>query len=119
MCMRLLSTNLLCSIPLSLRQLRTRNPSVRAWGFQAKEGRHMHLPLLACIIGQKDTNMTIHRNHISPASGTPRGIAGYRKHCIILTTAHSGVILGPASTPMLRATWPLLYSSGFRVPSVH
>lgn len=39
--------------------------------------------------------------------------------CRLLTTAHSGVILGPASTPMANATCPLRYSSGLMVPIVH
>ena len=59
------------------------------------------------------------RPYISPAIGTPRGMSRYLRHCIILMTAHSGVICGPASTPMLIAASPARYSSGCRGPCRH
>ena len=40
----------------------------------------------------------------------------YLRHCIILITAHSAVICGPASTPIANAAMPLLYSSGCSGP---
>lgn len=55
-------------------------------------------------------------NHNSPASGCPKGMSGYARHIIIFTTAHSGVICGPASTPISSASAPDLYSSGLRGP---
>jgi hypothetical protein len=44
--------------------------------------------------------------HSSPASGMPRGRSRYAKHSMSFTTAHSGVICGPDSTPSLSAAAP-------------
>jgi hypothetical protein len=68
---------------------------------------------------QHDPGSAASSAHSSPASGCPSGMSGCARHSIILTTAHSGVIWGPASTPISRARAPLLYSSGLRGPRWH